>query len=294
MRVRPRRIVYACVAISAVLLASMTPNADAASRHSTPAPCGGEAVQKPDGTPWTCSFDDDFSGHKLDATKFTAWDTATTGFHAGIECLTPANVSQNGKSLVLSATKLRNPAACGSSLTSQYDSGMVGTLYSFVQTYGRFEIRAKLPQGIGMQPAFWMLPQNPQSTGKYEYGEIDVAEAWGVYQNIASPHLHYVSTPGNIMGGVNCAVPDFAKWHTFAVEWTRTQMSFIYDGTTCWTTSWQPLYPYAPAGASSPVPFDQPFFMMVTLAVDGTGANAVSAKTKFPQRMYVDYVRAWK
>ena len=84
--------------------------------------------------------------------------------------------------------------------------------------------------------------------------------------------------------------------HTYTVEWTPTQMTFRYDGNTCWTTTWAPAPPYAPTDATSPTPFDQPFYMMVQLAVDGPSVpyNEVSSATYLPAKMYVDYVRAWQ
>jgi hypothetical protein len=73
-------------------------------------------------------------------------------------------------------------------------------------------------------------------------------------------------------------------------------MKFVYDGWTCWTTTWQPAAPWAPAGATAPTPFDQPFYLMVELALStpATPTNQPNATTPFPSIMTVDYVRAWK
>ncbi|HEY2166464.1 MAG TPA: glycoside hydrolase family 16 protein [Jatrophihabitantaceae bacterium] len=285
------------VLLVTVGLGVWTGTGSAQAAGSTPA-CGKGVLYKPNGIAWHCTFDDEFSKHSLDTTKWTAMDTATTAFDAGIECDSPNNVNTNGHDLVLSATRHRTALPCGREPDNRYRSGMVTTLNTFSQTYGRFEVRAKLPKGIGMHPAFWMLPVNPSHSNSYEYGEMDVFEAYADYPDMASPHLHYVTTPGQPLGGVNCTLDSaISDWHTYAVQWTSTQMSFIYDGTTCWTTSWQPLPPYAPSGSNSPVPFDQPFYILLALAVDGTdannGKNAVQANTKFPEKMLVDYVRAW-
>lgn len=272
-----------------------TTRADAAG--TTPA-CGKGVLYKADGTPWHCTFDDEFTKHAVDPAKWTVMDSAATAFQAGIECDTLDNVSDNGRALVLEATRHRTALPCGRKPANRYRSGMVMTLHSFSQTGGRFEISAKLPKGTGMHPAFWMLPVNPSNTSNYEYGEIDVMEGYGAYLDTISPHLHFVTTPGNLMGGVNCTVTGSTTgWHTYAVEWTSTTMTFVYDGATCWTTGWQPLYPYAAKNAVPPVPFDQPFYLLLALAVDGpdsnAGSNAVLPNTKFPEKMLVDYVRAW-
>jgi beta-glucanase (GH16 family) len=224
-------------------------------------------------------------------------DTATTGFTAGVECYTPDNVSVNGSALILTATRLSRPTQCGKSLTTSYDSGMVTTVNTFSQAYGRFEMRAKMPEGVGMHPALWMIPAAPLTSSSTEYGEIDLAEAWGSYPNIVSPHLHYVTTPGNSMGGVNCYVNDSAEtFHTYELEWTPTQMTFNYDGANCWTTTWTPQPPFAPVGSTMPVPFDQPYYLLVELAIDGSSVptNMVTSRTRLPARMTVDYIRVWK
>jgi beta-glucanase (GH16 family) len=274
--------------------AAKTATAKVVKPKATTLKCGTATLHKAIGGDWTCTFDDEFSGYSLNSDKWTAMDTTTTNFSAGVECYTPSNVAVNGSSLVLTASRLRAPIQCGKSLTTQYLSGMVTT--KFAQAYGRFEMRAKMPVGVGMQPAFWMLPATPYVNNSYEYGEIDVAEAWGAYPNLVSPHLHYVTTP-TPMSGVNCTVPNSSGTpHTYALEWTPTQMQFIYDGTTCWTTTWEPLWPYAPSGATSPVPFDQPFYVMIELAINGSSvpSNQVTARTKMPAKMTIDYLRVWK
>jgi beta-glucanase (GH16 family) len=223
-------------------------------------------------------------------------DSAVTNWNAGIECDTPDNVHVNGHSLVLTATRKRTAQPCGKLPSTRYLSGMVSTVNTFSLTYGRVEMRARLPKGVGMHPAFWMLPTNPSATGSYEYGEIDVAEAYGAYPDTVMPHLHYVSTP-NVLGGVNCTVLGATSgYHTYRLDWTPTEMTFTYDGSTCWSTPWQPLYPYASKDATQPVPFDQPFYLLIALAVDGSDSakNAVTGHTKFPEKMLVDYVRVWE
>ena len=94
-------------------------------------------------------------------------------------------------------------------MTTQYVTGMLTSQNHFSQAYGRFEMRARLPSGTGLHPAFWMIPANPLRDGIYEYGEIDVAEAYGSYPNYVSPHLHYVTTPGTPRTArpATCATP---------------------------------------------------------------------------------------
>jgi beta-glucanase (GH16 family) len=298
-----RVAVATCLAVTGAVTVVATGTAGAQpsgrTRLSATTPsCGSSVIYKSGGTPWTCTFDDEFAGSTLDTTHWTAMNSAATGYTTGIDCYAARQVTVSSDELVLTVNRLVKPAPClGTRISSQYLTGMVTSQNLFSQTYGRFEMRARLPAGSGLHPVFWMLPASPTHNGSYEYGEIDAAEAYGASPNYVSPHLHYVTTPGNANSGTTCYVRN-TKFvdHTYALEWTSTQMTFSYDGTTCWTTTWAPAYPYAPQGATSPVPFDQPFYMMVQLAVDGPSVpfNQVSAATPLPAKMYVDYVRAWQ
>jgi beta-glucanase (GH16 family) len=247
---------------------------------------------------WHCAFDDEFSGPSLDTSKWTAMDTAGTpnGFHQGPECYRPGNVAVSNGALLLTAGKSPSSFACGPGFSTPYTSGMITTLGKYSQTDGLFEMRAKFPPGVGFQPAFWMLPVNPNHNGQYSYGEIDIVEAYGSNPGYVSPHLHYVTTPGDALSGANCYVlAPKLNYHVFQLRWSATQMKFTYDGVTCWQTSWQPAPPYAAVGSVAPTPFDQPFYIMVELALSGpqTPTNQPNGSTPFPSTMTVDYVRAW-
>lgn len=298
LRRQPKLLVPALVAVAVLLAPALTSTASARVRQATATPDCGTTILKSDGTPWVCTFDDDFSGTALDPTHWTAIASSATGYTSGIDCYLPRQVTVTGGEMVLTTNRLISPQPCvGTSINSQYITGMVTSNGLFSQTYGRFEMRARLPWGSGLHPVFWMLPQNPNQPSGYEYGEIDVEEAYGATPNYVSSYLHYVVTPGTAASGKTCYVRN-TKFvdHTYTLEWNASQMTFSYDGTPCWSTTWAPAYPYAPQGATSPVPFNQPFFMMVQLAVDGPNVpfDAVSPQTYLPAKMYVDYVKAWQ
>lgn len=261
------------------------------------APCGGmKPARVGGGTYSTCTFDDNFSGGVLDSTKWSAMDTTKVNFKIGDECFDPNNVSVTAGLLNLTGTKSAVSRTCAGRSTS-YNSGLVSTKGLFSQAYGRFEMRAKFPKGYGYGSGFWMLPENPYSSGAYKYGEIDIVENWGQYSNLMWAHVHYVYTPGNLVSGKACSInADGETFHTYGVDWSPTQMTFLYDGNPCWTTTWKPAYPYAPAGAKAPAPFDQPFYMILNLSLGGTTSTATNPLSATPmgKSMQVDWVRAWK
>lgn len=259
--------------------------------------CGATVLHKPNGTQWVCTFDDEFRGTHLNSRSWTAFTSAKGSFRGGAECYTPAQVRVANGKLSLPTVRAARAFLCAGH-PAEYRSGMIVSRQKFTQTYGRFEIRAKIPMSKGLHSAFWLLPENPYHADGMSYGEIDVMEAAGAYRDVASPHLHYVATPGTPQLGAYCHVSNMATaFHTYTLEWTSTSMRFSYDGHTCWRTTWQTIHGYQPDGAHAPAPFDQPFYLILNMGTDTATtvkANAVSASTNLSQAMQVEYVRVWK
>jgi beta-glucanase (GH16 family) len=261
-------------------------------------PSCGSGITKADGSPWQCTFADDFDGSSLDTSKWVVQTTAASGYHSGPECFvnTPNNVSISDGALSLTVRKEAAPFTCASpsgSYTTQYTSGMVMTYGKFSQAYGRFEVRAKLPAATvkGLQEAFWLWPDNPYKYGYYwpMSGEIDIAEAYSLYPDRVIPYIHYV--PATVDPNVTnnyCLISDISQSHTYVAEWTPDTISIIYDGQTCLIDSWNPASPLV-----KPQPFDQPFLIALTQAL-GIGTNAPDVNTPLPATTQVDYVRVWK
>jgi beta-glucanase (GH16 family) len=240
----------------------------------------------------TCTFGDDFNGTSLNTNNWQPMTTATTGFSVAGECYVddPTHIGVSNGYLTLTATKSSIPESCGPTYWTPYRSGMVITKDRFAQAYGRFQIRAKVPVGGGLQPAFWMWP-NDMAYGDRS-GEIDVAEWYGSYPDMVVPTLHMHNALGldQTKTTYNCHVAGVDKgFHTYAVEWQPARFTFLYDGVPCMTVSgWDPGAPLV-----APQPFDKPFFMILEQAL-GWGANGVTTGTPFPAKFVIDYMRAWK
>ena len=160
-------------------------------------------------------------------------------------------------------------------------------------TYGRFEIKAKLPFGRGTWPAIWMLATNWTygNGGWPDNGEIDIMEHVGYDPgNVhASTHTHtYNWRNGNNKTAVT-KVSDFSSaFHLYAMEWTPEKIDIYVDDKKYFTyendgTGWESW------------PFDKNFHLILNIAVGGDwgGAQGID-KSIFPQRMEVDYVRVYK
>jgi beta-glucanase (GH16 family) len=315
MRVSPLRRTLLGTVVSGLVLGAFV--GAAATRAAVPAPrtavataatvtaaasaptCGGVKVHKPTGGYWACSFDEEFSATKLDTTKWTAQQTATSGFHSGPECFVnrPANVSVGSGVLKLTVRKEAAPFTCtkpGGSYSSQYTSGSVSTFAKFTQTYGRFEVRAKVSASVlqGLQESFWLWPADATKYGPTwpASGEIDIAELFSRNSDRAIPFVHYNSAVYDPKVTNNYCLLAGSKgaFHKYVVAWTPTTINIAYDGHTCMIDNWNP------AGMVKPAPFDQPFMVALTQAL-GIGTNAFKpSSTHLPATTQVDYVRVWK
>jgi beta-glucanase (GH16 family) len=158
-----------------------------------------------------------------------------------------------------------------------YTSGMISTVNGFGQTYGYFEMRARLPSGKGMWPAFWLLPKD----GTWP-PELDVMEMLG-----DRPTRVYL-TPHSFAGGkhsfhtMQADLSDTsAAPHRFGLLWTSKDLTWFVDR--------------RPA-ASYPTPADmtKPMYLVASLAVGGTWPGAPDSSTCFPATMDIDYIAAWR
>lgn len=243
-----------------------------------------------------CTFDDEFSGSKLDTSKWLVQKTADSGYHSGSECFvdSPDNVSVSGGHLSLTVLNVGTPFTCSDTAAGYptlYTSGSVTTWKRFSQTYGRFEIRAKFPAAkvAGLQSALWLYPQKLNYGAWPNSGEIDIAEAYSRYPDRAIPYLHYTQTsPDATVTNNRCKVKDVSEFHIYAAVWTRKSITITYDGKTCLVHTWNPAPPL-----TSPAPFDQPFLVALTQALGITDNTFNPQKTPLPATTQVDYVRVW-
>jgi beta-glucanase (GH16 family) len=169
-----------------------------------------------------------------------------------------------------------------------YTSARLLTANKFTQKYGHFEVRAKLPPGQGLWPAFWM--QGDGGAAWPNNGEIDVMETVGsdLGRNHGSLHGPGYSG-GNPLTGAY-ALPGGAQlssdYHTYAVDWGPNGVVWSLDGMAVEN------HTRSDAGGNQWV-FDHPFFMIMNLAVGGSWPGDPNASTPFPATLSVDYVRVY-
>jgi len=175
-----------------------------------------------------------------------------------------------------------------------YTSARINTEDRFAFKYGRIEASIKLPAGQGLWPAFWMLPQDTSYGGWAASGEIDIVETVnldGTGSDEIFGTIHFGGEfPANSSAGTTYtpSADITTEFHTYAVEWDATEIRWYFDGMlygmkNAWTSTAAPF----------PAPFDQPFHILLNLAVGGNFPGSPDGTAVFPVTMEVDWVRVY-
>jgi len=235
---------------------------------------------------WTLEWHDEFDGETIDAQNWT-YDLGGGGWGNGeAEVYTnrPENARLENGLLVIEARK--EPNASGG---FEFTSARLKTQGLQTFQYGRIEARIKVPAGAGLWPAFWMLGSNIPQVSWPDCGEIDIMEYVGKEPDVILGTLHGPGYSGAL---------GFTQWnrqtyniaddfHVYAIEWDANQISWFYDGEKYHTVTREDVGERA-------WPFDQPFFIILNLAVGGTLGGLVNPNTVFPTQYLVDYVRVFQ
>jgi len=240
---------------------------------------------------------DEFVGNAIDRSRWTfdigtGADRGLTGWgNNELEYYTDRTQNASVADGMLRITALKENYA-----GSAYTSARMTTRGLFSQAGGRFEIRAALPLGRGLWPAIWMLPEADAYGGWAASGEIDIMEARGQQPGRVEGTIHYGgSWPANTQSGSIYTFPggqSISAFNTYALEWDIAPTpvmrwyvnDVIYGSKTDWWSS----------GGAYPAPFDQPFHLLLNLAVGGNYVGSPDSSTPFPATMKVDYVRAYR
>ena len=177
-------------------------------------------------------------------------------------------------------------------VVKQYTSARLNSKFAF--TYGRVEVRAKLPTGHGTWPAIWMLSKNINEPGAYfqsqgfgqqswpDCGEIDILEHWGKDQNHAQSAIHTRSSYGNTVNLGGQVIPTISsEFHVYALDWTPEKLVFSVDG--------KHHYTYNPSNKNQATwPFDSPQYVLLNFAIEKV------IDPEFTEASFdIDYVRIY-
>ena len=171
---------------------------------------------------------------------------------------------------------------------NRYTSSRLKTQDKFAFTYGRVDVRAKLPSGQGLWPAIWMLGQNISSVGWPRSGEIDIMEMIGGTERTSHGTAHWSNDDGNrVMDGGDrtLSVGLNEAFHVYSIIWDETSIRWFLDDN---------LYFTLDITGADKEAFHRPFFLLLNVAVGGDWPGSPTAETAFPTSMQVDYVRVFQ
>ena len=177
--------------------------------------------------------------------------------------------------------------------TKQFTSARLNSKFAF--TYGKVEVRAKMPTGVGTWPAIWMLGKNITEPGAYWYtqnfgttpwpacGEIDIMEHWGKNQNHVSSATHTTSSSGNTVNTGGQTIPTVSTaFHIYTLEWRPDRLIFSVDSVVHFT--YQPI-----VRNNSTWPFNADQYLLLNIAIEPTIASSFTQSS-----MDIDYIRIYQ
>lgn len=246
------------------------------------------------GKNWKLIWQDEFNGKTLDKSKWNVL-TRETSKHNELQYYIPDEVYLKDGSLVIRSSK----RDFGS---QHYTSGRLDTKDKLAITYGRIEIRGKLPVGKGMWPAYWLYPQNRDWPMEYTmleavaagkeslipeyrpwYSEIDIMEFLGHEPKIFYGTLHYYTFKGEKKTSSVTYPADFSfgdDFHLFTLEWEPGAIRWFIDNKLVHTST-------------DGIPHS-PHYLILNTAVGGAWPGNPDSTTVFPAFHKIDYVRVYQ
>lgn len=250
------------------------------------------SLQNTQAQDWQLVWSDEFDGEELDETKWTF----QTGTGANYGLVSWGNnelqfYTDREENLFVSEGHLHIVAREEQHVNRNYTSARIRTINKGDWIYGKFEVRAKLPEGQGLWPAIWMMPTDNVYGVWPQSGEIDIMELLGHEPNKSYGSVHYGPTwPNNRFrtGSLTLSEGSFSEdFHVFSIQWAPEVIRFYIDGQLFFIVTPNHLAPHT-------WPFDQKFHFLLNVAVGGIWPGNPDDTTEFPQEMIVDYVRVYQ
>ena len=205
---------------------------------------------------------------------------------------------KDGKLIINPVKKVTDGDTGSTKEAASYTSGRVSTQNKQTFIYGRFECRAKVPKGQGYLPAFWLMANDENVYGQWpRCGEIDCMEVMGQETNKAYGTLHYGNPHSQSQGTYTITDgADFSDdFHIYTCDWESGKITWYVDGVKYHEESEWHSTTVGQGTLAYPAPFDQPFYIILNLAVGGSWVGNPNDETSFENNPYViDYVRVYQ
>ena len=175
-----------------------------------------------------------------------------------------------------------------------FSSGAFHTKDTYTVKYGKIEVRATMPKGIGTWPAIWMWPENYSiKDNKPASGEIDITEVYGDNFRKVTGTAHALKADNTYKSflGSNLKIrksENLEDYNTYAIEWNEKEIIWLFNGRKYKKVKTKNILKYAKN------PFDQPYYIMINLALQEKTGNDPATLKDFPTEMKIDYVRVYQ
>lgn len=252
---------------------------------------------------WVKVWADEFEGSDLDYTKWAKEENNYGGGNNERQAYRTESKYCFVKDGLLHIAVHRDPHTTSDGKTQPYSSARIRTRKRGDWTYGRFEVRAKMPAGQGIWPAVWMLPTDSKYGGWAACGEIDIIESRGSAVHETTGALHFGGAwPRNTYLSHSYRFPEknaAEAFHTYALEWSADEIKWFVDGELCQTRTKDEWFTEA-ARENPHAPYDQPFHLIVNVAVDGGFFDKTEQRADllppdaFPQVLQIDSIRVFQ
>lgn len=226
-------------------------------------------------------WSDEFEGDALDTANWNyeigngdnGWGNGEAQYYTD----SPDNVKVQDGNLVITAKR-------ESESGFDFTSARITTKDNFEFTYGRVEVRAKLPAGGGTWPAIWMLGEAWPEESWPGVGEMDIMEFAGNQPNRISSALHFPGNSGGnpIVGDVTTVEDATTEFHIYEVEWTEDKISFFMDGVA-----------HLEFDNDDSTPFQKDFYLLLNVAMGGSFGGAIADDFQ-ESSMEIDYVKVYQ
>jgi beta-glucanase (GH16 family) len=237
-----------------------------------------QKAAQPDDGKWVPTFADEFNGTELDLSRWVPHDPWGKVRDRQLQAYAPEAVSVSGGQLHIVARRsaVNQIPVRYDGKDREYVSGIISTYGRFAQTYGRFEIRCRVPAGRGLRAGFWLLP-----VPLGPLPEIDVFESAGSPPSKVFFANRWGTEQTERSFGDSFTGPDLSSgFHIIAVEWDRDRITWFIDG----KEKFQSV---------DGIPRQQ-MYMLIDLAVGGRIARSPDASTALPASFDIDYIRVYQ
>jgi beta-glucanase (GH16 family) len=262
------------------------------SQIETPSNTGGStsvSVYDPGGYGWTVVWADEFDGTNINSSNWV-FDIGTGPGSDGWGNFELQYYTSNTNNAFVSDGKLTIRALQDTSYGTAYTSARLKTKGKHAWTFGKITARIKHPYGQGILPMFWMLGNSYNGANWPNCGEIVVGEMFGGGGNSNKTALSALYWLKNgviteFRSQTNLSGDLHASFHIYEIEWTPVSVTARIDGI---------RYLFTETITGDMTAFQDPFFILLNLAVGGIWAGAPDGSTVFPQQMEIDWVRVYQ